>query len=139
MSSLWSYDAEQDSIMLFDEWWNRVGLPSQNILYKMYDKYGYLLYVGITNNLRIRLKAHFDEKPWINEVAKVQVEWLRTREELKERESFLISDSGPIYNLAENHRLTNAVGYFTRKIMEECPESRSAVVDVMERVTKGYE
>ena len=36
----------------FDAWWERVGLPPQNFVYLLFDAYGHLLYVGITNNLR---------------------------------------------------------------------------------------
>ena len=123
----------------FDAWWERVGLPPQNFVYLMSDAYGHLLYVGITNNLRNRLSAHYAEKPWINEVVKVDGERYDTREESKARESHLIAERGPVYNLAENQRLANAVSYFTRKITEECPVSPEVTMQLMETVNREYE
>ena len=105
----------------FDTWWERVGLPPQNFVYLLFDARGHLLYVGITNNLRNRLSAHYSEKPWIEEVTRAELEVYVTREESKARESYLIKERGPVYNLAENQRLTNVVSYFSYKIAESCP------------------
>lgn len=132
--------AEMDALnSAFDTWWARVELPPQNFVYLMYDAYGHLLYVGITNNLRNRLSAHYAEKPWIGEVAKIEVERYDTREESKTRESYLIADRGPLFNIAENAHLENAVSYFTWKITEECPAAQPIVARMMETVDLEYE
>ena len=123
----------------FDAWWERVGLPPQHFVYLLFDQYGHLLYCGITNNLRVRLADHYSSKPWINEVVKVEVERHDTREESKARETQLIKQRGPVWNVAEAQHLANAVSYFTRKLAEECHVAPVAVSRLLEMVNLEYE
>lgn len=122
----------------FDGWWERVGLPPQNFVYLLFDGREHLLYVGITNNLRNRLSAHYSEKPWIEEVARAEVEVYVTREESKARETHLIKERGPVYNLAENQRLTNVVSYFSYKIAEKCPSAAWEISQLLKTVERQY-
>lgn len=101
----------------YDAWLQSVGIPLFQYVYFMYSQNGYLLYVGITNNLRNRLYDHWKTKPWIGEVHRIEVETYKTREEAKSRETEVILGQGPVYNIAENQRLANVVGYF---INEKC-------------------
>lgn len=109
----------------FDAWWVGAGLLPQNFVYFMYDHVGHLLYVGITNNLRNRLSAHYADKPWIKQVKRIVVERYDTREESKARETFVIKNQGPIFNIAEAQHLTNWVNYHTYHMAEACPEAVS--------------
>ncbi len=129
----------ESSSIAFEGWWQRVGLPPQNFVYLLFDQYGHLLYCGITNNLRVRLADHYSSKPWIGEVAKIEVERYDTREEAKARESYLINNRGPAWNVAENQRLENVVSYFTAKIARECPEAQTVVARQLEIVTRAYQ
>lgn len=120
----------------FDAWWSRVGLPPQHFCYLLYDQYGHLLYCGITVNLRDRLSAHHDSKPWINEVSRVEVERYDTREESKARESYLIKNLGPIYNSMENGTLDNAISYFGYKLEAKCPGAVAIAGDFIRAARK---
>lgn len=122
----------------FELWWQSVGLAPQNFVYQMFDSRGHTLYVGITNNLRNRLSAHYAEKPWIEEVATVKVERYETREASKQRESDLIREVGPVYNLAENQRLSNVVSYYTSKLASECPAAAEVGVQLAAIADRQY-
>jgi len=68
-------------------------------LYRLYNKGGALLYVGITDNPFRRWKEHSKEKPWWPEVHTFTQDWFpdRTSVELAERRA--IASEGPAYNI----------------------------------------
>lgn len=70
-------------------------------LYRLYSHAGDLLYVGITDHLKIRLTAHAKEKPWWPEVARKTVAWYPTKREAEDAEARAIRDEHPAHNIAE--------------------------------------
>lgn len=113
---------------MFDEWFERVHGGEPTFVYLMYDEHEHLLYVGITNDLMTRMRSHYREKPWIEEVSSLVTSLYPSREEAKARESRLIQELGPVYNVAENQSLENVVSYFGMKLEEACPASEGVRV-----------
>ena len=71
-------------------------------LYRMFNKEGDLLYVGISNNPFARLRAHSREKPWIEEVSRWEREYFVGRKAVREAELEAIRLEKPKYNIAYN-------------------------------------
>lgn len=68
-------------------------------IYKLYDRYNVLIYVGITNNPPVRWEQHASVQPWWHEVVLREVEWLDTREVAEVAEARAISRHRPKYNI----------------------------------------
>lgn len=49
--------------------------PERTALYRLYDTRHQLLYVGITNDPRVRFATHAVDKPWWPNVVRRDVEW----------------------------------------------------------------
>ncbi len=73
-------------------------------VYRLYDRGGCLLYVGITSTGTKRFAQHRDSQPWFDDVAQAEFEHYDTRREALAREAFLIWSSRPIHNKALNGR-----------------------------------
>lgn len=74
-------------------------------LYRMYDAEGTLLYIGISKSAIKRLTQHMVEQPWVQQIAKVDIEQLecdRTTAMQIEREAII--DEKPKYNVVHNGR-----------------------------------
>lgn len=69
-------------------------------LYRLFNRDGRLLYIGIGGCPAIRLKAHSKQKAWWPEVdrSKIQVEWFRTYGEAEVAEKEAIQTEDPLYN-----------------------------------------
>lgn len=78
-----------------------VGLDQSGMtrLYRLLDANDVLLYVGITNNLRTRLRSHRQEKPWWGEVNRVLVTAYWSRGQALAVEKHIIENDSPTYNL----------------------------------------
>lgn len=68
-------------------------------VYRMYDRTGRLLYVGVTGSLGKRLDDHA-EKRWFPLVRDIRLEWFPDRSAAEDAESAAIRDEGPEYNVA---------------------------------------
>lgn len=70
-------------------------------LYRLYDKYGDLLYVGITVNPNTRLAEHAEEKVWWSEVdqSRTRIVWYRWRDRARREEETAIATENPRYNV----------------------------------------
>lgn len=91
-----------------------------HVLYRMFNRDGVLLYVGITNDPKERFKAHGGEKSWWSEVANVTVEHLPSRQHLQAAESNAITNERPLYNIVR------PVGaYLAEPPVAKCPTCRS--------------
>ena len=74
-------------------------------LYRMYDKDGRLLYVGISKSALARYAQHAAEKAWIGEVVRMDVQTIPcARDEIVKIESRAIEQEQPRYNVAGNSR-----------------------------------
>lgn len=69
-------------------------------LYRFYDHYYNLLYVGITSSLGHRLGQHEASKSWWDQVRHVDVEHFDTRKEVEIAEIRAIKLERPAYNIA---------------------------------------
>jgi len=69
-------------------------------LYRCYDQFGALLYVGITDNPERRMRAHAAEKFWWGDVVKTTNMAFRTREQALWAEWAVITTCHPLHNVA---------------------------------------
>ncbi|MGW1154529.1 GIY-YIG nuclease family protein [Streptomyces rubiginosohelvolus] len=67
-------------------------------LYRLFDKKGRLLYVGIGYDPKVRWARHAALTRWWKDVSEKQVEWFPTRPEAERAERDAIRDETPIYN-----------------------------------------
>ena len=70
----------------------------ENCVYMFYNKEKELLYVGITNDISLRLKQHRADKDWWAEVDKIYVSQNMTRNEVHLYEIYYIANMIPKYN-----------------------------------------
>lgn len=76
-----------------------------HILYRLYDKAGELLYIGITNNIQNRLEQHAQTKRWWPDVAEIKLETgFKDRTALENAEREAILQEIPRYNSFHNWR-----------------------------------
>lgn len=69
-------------------------------VYRLYHRFGWLMYVGIADDYEKRLRQHACEKPWWDEVYAAHVHFVSTREEAYRVEAVLIEQEDPPLNLA---------------------------------------
>jgi predicted GIY-YIG superfamily endonuclease len=96
---------------------------SPHVLYRMFNRDGVLLYVGITNNPKGRFRTHGELKSWWSEVATITLQHLPSRLHLEAAESDAIKNEGPLYNIART-----AGAYVPRP---KCPSCGSPEPDLM--------
>jgi len=78
--------------------------PTETDLYRLYDKAGSLLYVGISYSAIRRQADHKRSKQWFHEVAEITIEKHPTREAAQLAERIAIYDERPQHNVAHNIR-----------------------------------
>lgn len=76
-------------------------------LYRLYDTNDLLLYVGITSEPKVRMKAHAADKAWWPEVSTREFEWFDSREDAAKAEIAAIRAEIPVHN--HNHNTTAAL------------------------------
>lgn len=69
-----------------------------NVLYRILNGDGELLYVGATVNPAQRFVTHSATQPWWGEAAQITVDHYETREALAEAEAAAIQSESPRYN-----------------------------------------
>ncbi|MFI2663336.1 GIY-YIG nuclease family protein [Micromonospora carbonacea] len=93
--------------------------------YRLYDRNGALLYVGVTCNLKSRWADHRRRKPWWPQVATKSVDWHPTRFKALSAEKAAIESERPMYNIGQTPA-------FAARIKEQrgcphvCEECRSS-------------
>ena len=70
-----------------------------NIIYKFYNNNNELLYVGITNNMKIRLVKHKQDKEWFEEISRIIISNKLNRNEAHIYEIYYIANENPKYNI----------------------------------------
>jgi hypothetical protein len=75
----------------------RVRQKHGHFLYRHFDKDGALLYVGVTNNLKVRLRTH-RRSPWFADIAKTTTESFPSRKAAGKAEAKAILTEKPRYN-----------------------------------------
>ena len=82
---------------------------NKTTLYRHFDKYGMLLYVGISNDPDRRIKEH-KEKKWYRYIHKIKIKEYKSRDKALELEEKAIKKELPIYNTI--HNKTNTKSHF---------------------------
>ena len=76
--------------------------PQPHELYRFFDKYGELLYVGITMDFHARMKNHRHQKEWWVDAAWIEIEHHSNRRDALDAERMAIKTEKPLYNVAHN-------------------------------------
>jgi hypothetical protein len=71
----------------------------KNVLYRMFDSDGDLLYVGISCHAQTRFRQHFNKQPWGKDVKNIAVESFADRASLLEAEKNAIKNEKPKHNV----------------------------------------
>jgi predicted GIY-YIG superfamily endonuclease len=80
--------------------WGRSGANVPTCTYRFFDAAGYLLYVGVTDNLEGRTKGH-RKASWWPKAARTEVVWFENRLDALYEESRAIDTESPIHNRRE--------------------------------------
>jgi predicted GIY-YIG superfamily endonuclease len=88
----------------FCAWLDGLRITTVYSVYKMYDETGKLLYVGMSEDVRRRLREHRKEKPWIENVVAVEVTPYLDKNTALEAEAKAIQEDGPLFNTAHRQR-----------------------------------
>lgn len=81
-------------------------------LYRHFDKWGTLLYVGIANDVTKRLDRHRQDSRWHGHIATITVSHFDTRGEALDAEKAAIKTEGPIFNVAGAERGLKVKGWY---------------------------
>lgn len=73
-------------------------------IYRHYDKDDRLLYLGISKEPFVRMHAHQQVATWVDDVARMTIEWVETRERAFELEKQYIIAELPLWNGTHNPR-----------------------------------
>ena len=73
------------------------------MLYRLYDKGGILLRVGITRNLLRRMSEYSEDEPWWDHVTRKTAEFYATHKAAEAAESAAIRAEGPLHNYRYNN------------------------------------
>ncbi|MGV9226433.1 GntR family transcriptional regulator [Streptomyces albogriseolus] len=73
-------------------------IPERTALYKLYNEEDALLYVGVTNNTRVRWAKHATDKAWWGEVSRQEITWYADRISALAAEKEAIQRDQPRYN-----------------------------------------
>lgn len=73
--------------------------PGRTALYRLLDKDGRLLYIGVSHKPDVRWGQHSESKSWWSEVDQRKVEWHDTRAAAERAELAAIAAERPMYNV----------------------------------------
>lgn len=79
-----------------------------HVLYRFFGDDGALLYIGITVNPVGRFAAHSTQKPWWQEVRRIDMECFDSREEVLAAEAAAIIAEHPVHNVRHNTSVSAA-------------------------------
>lgn len=99
-------------------------------VYRLFDNYGFLLYVGIAADPKARFGQHSKEKPWWPDVATWEVAWFRDRASAAAEEARAIVEEAPAYNLAGSPDARKSDGLSVQKVVAD--------IDGFQRVKAGH-
>lgn len=74
---------------------------ARTALYRLYDREGALLYVGITNMPNVRFASH-SMKSWWKRVTRKDIVWFDNRQQAEQAETKAIHEEQPVFNVAKS-------------------------------------
>lgn len=74
-------------------------MTNRNVLYRIFDGDGALLYIGATTSLATRIASHAQTQPWWDEASEIKLKRFETFEELAKAEVLAIEFEHPKYNV----------------------------------------
>lgn len=98
----WDFECDGGTTLVRAVEWGRPQTPVRTALYRLYDRDGELLYVGITDSPKRRFKDHADDKCWWPDVTARTVDWLPTRAHALAAEAQAIRTESPRFNFHHN-------------------------------------
>lgn len=106
----------------------------QTHVYEAYDAFGNLLYVGITNNLKRRLKEHSASSKWWTQQTEIKHTLHSSRYEALKEESYIIAHRSPVFNIAQTDKHAEAVRASWKKRKEQQREEPRFIVSPRETI-----
>ena len=70
-------------------------------VYRIYNFDKNLIYVGVTNDVLMRIAQHRRDKIWRDQITIIELDWCETRSEALAIENMLIEKMQPLYNLRQ--------------------------------------
>lgn len=97
-------------------------------VYRMFDRAGDLLYVGVSLAVMTRFVQHSD-KPWADEIANMTIERFPTRQAALDAEAVAITMEDPRYNVRRPRRgpSSERTKDFTALFVRVAPEQHAAL------------
>lgn len=92
-------------------------------LYRMFDADGRLLYIGQSQQMALRMRAHDRHSWWFPFVTDLTVEWLPTRDAAMVAEALAIKEESPRYNAAHADRDWTDWSHLTDDEVAACREA----------------
>lgn len=81
-------------------------MTNHNVLYRIYNKEGALLYVGATTNPSLRFNYHAQNRLWWGEASEIKLQHCGSVDELAEAELTAIQTEKPKFNLLHSKPAT---------------------------------
>jgi hypothetical protein len=98
----WDWEADWCVTLVRVVEWGSPTTPVPTTLYRLFDKKGSLLYVGISLSPAQRWVHHSEHKDWWPQVARIEFDWLASRVEALRAEAEAIRAERPIHNVQHN-------------------------------------
>ncbi len=118
-------------------------VPETTAVYRFFDSFGSLLYVGVTSNISTRLSQHDQAQPWWRLVASVKVEHHDNREAALDAERAAIHTERPRFNKMHAHGAMIKKTYYVPlklydAVVAKSDEQEETVADVIRRAFEEY-
>jgi predicted GIY-YIG superfamily endonuclease len=98
----WDFECDGGTTLVRSVEWGEPQTPVPTALYRLRDRSGDLLYVGITENPERRYNDHAKDKSWWPDVDDRSVEWFPTRNHAIAAEAEAIHTERPRHNVHHN-------------------------------------
>ncbi|MEU9310896.1 GIY-YIG nuclease family protein [Streptomyces sp. NPDC048256] len=98
----WDWEADWCVTLVRVVEWGSPTIPAPTALYRLFDKTGSLLYVGISLSPAQRWVHHSEHKAWWPQVARIEFDWCASRDEALRIEAEAIRAERPRHNVQHN-------------------------------------
>ena len=96
-------------------------MTEKTAIYRHYDKDGVLLYVGLSLNPIKRLGQHRIHSLWFYSIARMEIEWAKTREAAAEKEYRAVRRERPLFNTVYNRPNSKLLGETVKTAEKAAP------------------